>query len=118
MSKKSKTIEVGDLVCFDGDEEGLILGVGLVMDTKGDIEDLFDLDSAVRDFYDEEEFWRLAHVLPSSPMILVLWSRSPSQAQSDFVLYKSEKVGYSFMWVYPTEVKVISQAKGKKKSGK
>jgi len=25
-----------------------------------------------------------------------------------------KKVGYSFMWVYPTEVKVISPKKGKK----
>lgn len=116
--KNKKPIEVGDLVCFDGDEDLLTLGVGLVVDTRGDIDDLFDFEGPGRDFYDEEEFWRLAHILPSAPMILVLWSRSPSQAENDFMLYKSEKVGYSFMWVYPTEVKVLHQEKGKKKSGK
>jgi len=51
-------------------------------------------------------------------MILVLWSRSPSQTETDFSLYKSEKIGYSFMWVYPTEVSVISSQKEKGKNGK
>ena len=115
---KKKVINVGDLVCFDGDEDGLLLGVGLVVDIKGDIQDILDLDSAVREWYDEEEFWRLTHILPSAPMILVLWSRSPSQTETDFSLYKSEKIGYSFMWVYPTEVSVISNQKEKGKNGK
>jgi len=116
--KAKKGITVGDLVCFDGDEEGLILGVGLVVDVRGDIQDILDLDSAVKEWYDEEEFWRLTHILPSAPMVLVLWSRSPSSSDSEFSLYKSEKVGYSFMWVYPTEVCVISPGKGKRKNGK
>ena len=116
--KSKKGIDVGDLVCFDGDEEGLLLGVGLVVDIKGDVQDILDLDSALREWYDEEEFWRLTHILPSAPMILVLWSRSPSSAENEFSLYKTEKVGYSFMWVYPTEVTVISGGKGKKKNGK
>ena len=111
---KKKEISIGDLVCFDGDEEDLILGVGLVVDVKGDIQEILDLDSACKDWYDEEEFWRLTSILPTAPMILVLWSRSPSQAESDFNLYNMKKVGYSFMWVYPTEVKVISPKKGKK----
>jgi len=114
MTKKE--IEIGDLVCFDGDEDGLILGVGLVMDVRGDIDDIVDLDSALKDVYDEEEFWKLTSILPTAPMILVLWSRSPSQSESDFVLYKDNKIGYSFMWVYPTEVKVLSG--DKKKRGK
>ena len=116
--KSKKEIKVGDLVCFDGDEEGLLLGVGLVADVRGDIQDILDLDSAVRDFYDEEEFWRLTHILPAAPMILVLWSRSPSQSESNFDLYNIEKIGYSFMWVYPTEVSVISSERRKKKNGK
>lgn len=116
---KKEKISIGDLVCFEGDEEGLILGVGLVVDIKGNIEDILDFDSAVKEFYDEEEFWRLTHILPTAPMILVLWSRSPSQVESDFMLYKNDKVGYSFMWVYPTEVKVLSSGKSKgKKNGK
>ena len=105
---KKKGIQVGDLVCFEGDEEDLLLGVGLVMDTRGDIEDLLELDSAVKGFYDDDEFWKISHTLPASPMILVLWSRSPSQEKDNFDLYKSDKLSYSFMWVYPTEVKVIS----------
>ena len=107
-------IKVGDLICFDGDEEGLLLGVGLVVDSKGDLDDLADLDGAIKDFYDEDEYWKISHTLPAAPMILVLWSRSPSPKESDFNLYNIEKMGYSFMWVYPTEVKVISSL-GKKK---
>ena len=107
------TVKVGDLVCFDGDEDDLMLGVGLVVDVRGDVEDILDFDNSLREFYDEDEFWRLTHILPSAPMVLVLWSRSPSQTESEFVLYNTEKVGYSFMWVYPTEIKVIS-SKGKK----
>ena len=107
-------IKVGDLICFDGDEEGLLLGVGLVVDSKGDLGDLADLDDAIKDFYDEDEYWKISQSLPDAPMILVLWSRSPSSKESDFNLYNIEKVGYSFMWVYPTEVKVISSL-GKKK---
>ena len=103
------TIEVGDLVCFDGDEDGLFLGVGLVMDTRGDLDDVTELDNAIRDFYDEDEFWKISHVLPAAPMVLVLWSRSPSASGDDFNLYNIDKMGYSFMWVYPTEVKVISR---------
>ena len=107
-------IKVGDLICFDGDEEGLLLGVGLVVDSKGDLTDLTDLDGAIKDFYEEDEYWKISQSLPDAPMILVLWSRSPSSKESDFNLYNIEKVGYSFMWVYPTEVKVISSP-GKKK---
>ena len=107
-------IKVGDLICFDGDEEGLLLGVGLVVDSKGDLGDLADLDDAIKDFYDEDEYWKISQSLPDAPMILVLWSRSPSSKESDFNLYNIEKVGYSYMWVYPTEVKVISSL-GKKK---
>ena len=106
MSKKG--IQVGDLICFAGDEEELIMGVGLVMDTKGDLEDLGDLDNAIKGFYDDDEFWRISHILPAAPMILVLWSRSPHQQNINFDLYKTDKLSYSFMWVYPTEVKVIS----------
>jgi len=106
---EKEKVKTGDLVCFDGDEDGLLLGVGLVVDTKGDVEDLTDLDDAIKDFYDEDEYWKISHVLPASPMILVLWSRSPSSAESDFNLYNIDKMGYSFMWVYPTEVKVISK---------
>ena len=104
-------IKKGDLVCFDGDEEELLLGVGLVVDTKGDIEDLEDFEDAIRDFYDEDEYWRVTHILPAAPMILVLWSRSPSSKEVDFNLYNITKMSYSFMWVYPTEVKVISKKK-------
>ena len=114
--KTKKGIDVGDLVCFDGDEGELVLGVGLVMDIRGDIEDILDLDNAVKEWYDEEEFWRLTHILPTAPMILVLWSRSPTNSLEDnFDLYNMEKVGYSFMWVYPTEVRVISKASEKEK---
>ena len=111
MNKKG--IQVGDLVCFEGDEEDLLLGVGLVMDTKGNLDDLGDLDSAIKGFYDDDEFWRISHILPAAPMVLVLWSRSPSQESENFDLYKIDKLSYSFMWVYPTEVKVISSP-GKK----
>ena len=110
---EGKEIQVGDLVCFDGDEDDLIMGVGLVMDTKGDMEDIADLDSAIRNFYDDDEYWRISQALPAGPMILVLWSRSP-QENENFDLYKMDKLSYSFMWVYPTEVKVISSL-GKKK---
>tara|TARA_R100000808_G_C2154965_1_gene166537 strand:- start:11808 stop:12200 length:393 start_codon:yes stop_codon:yes gene_type:complete len=107
MTKLTK----GDLVCFDGDEEDLLLGVGLVMQTKGDVEDLEYFEDSIRDFYDEEEYWKISHILPDAPMVLVLWSRSAPQEESDFDLYNMEKLGYSFMWVYPTEVKVISRSK-------
>lgn len=112
--KKKGDISIGDLVCFDGDEEGLILGVGLVVDIKGSTADLLQLDEKIRELYDEEEFWRLTQVLPDAPMILVLWSRSPTENKANFDLYNSDKIGYSFMWVYPTEVSVInSKVKGK-----
>ena len=104
-------ISKGDLVCFDGDEDELLLGVGLIVDVKGDVDDLIDFETAIREFYDEDEYWRVTHILPSAPMILVLWSRSPSSKEVDFNLYNIAKMGYSFMWVYPTEVKVISEKK-------
>ncbi len=37
---KKKEISIGDLVCFDGDEEDLILGVGLAVVERGDIQDI------------------------------------------------------------------------------
>lgn len=108
-----KGIQIGDLVCFDGDEDGMLLGVGLVVDMRGDVEDLVVLDEMIKDFYhDDEEYWKMSYVLPDAPMVLVLWSRSPTSTQDDFDLYNIDKVGYSFMWVYPTEIKVISK-KGK-----
>ena len=110
-----KDIQVGDLVCFDGDEGDLILGVGLVMDTKGDMDDIADLDSAIRNFYDDDEYWKISTALPDAPMILVLWSRA-AQENENFDLYKMDKLSYSFIWVYPTEVKVISSLG--KKNGK
>ena len=93
---------------FRGDENELILGVGLIVDIKGNVDDLEDFESAIRDFYDDDEYWKITHILPAAPMILVLWTRSPTDAESDFNLYNMEKMGYSFMWVYPTEIKVIS----------
>jgi hypothetical protein len=115
--KSKGDISIGDLVCFDGDEEGLILGVGLVVDVRGTTEELLQLDMALKDYYDEDEFWRLTNILPDAPMVLVLWSRSPTENNNDFELYNSGKVGYSFMWVYPTEISVIG-AKKEKKDGK
>jgi len=107
---KKEGIQVGDLVCFDGDEDGMLLGVGLVVELRGDLEDIAVLDEAIRDFYDDgEEYWKVSNVLPDAPMVLVLWSRSPSSKEDDFNLYNIDKMGYSFMWVYPTEVKVISR---------
>jgi len=105
---KNKTMQRGDLVCFEGDENELLLGVGLIVDIKGNIDDLTDFESAIRDFYDDDEYWRMSHILPAAPMVLVLWTRSPTHEESNFNLYNMEKMGYSFMWVYPTEVKVIS----------
>lgn len=118
LTDMEEKIELGELVCFDGDEDGLLLGVGLVVETRGDLDDLEDFDSAIRDFYDEDEYWKISHVLPAAPMIMVLWSRSPSSAESDFNLHNINKLGYSFMWVYPTEVKVITKRKnnGRKKT--
>lgn len=113
----SKKMQRGDLVCFEGDENELLLGIGLVVDIKGNIDDIEDFESALRDFYDEDEYWRMSHILPAAPMILVLWTRSPSQTECDFNLYNMEKIGYSFMWVYPTEVKVISRETLEEKSG-
>ena len=106
--EKKKKMQRGDLVCFEGDENELILGVGLIVDIKGNVDDLEDFESAIRDFYDDDEYWKITHILPAAPMILVLWTRSPTDAESDFNLYNMEKMGYSFMWVYPTEIKVIS----------
>lgn len=105
-----REIQIGDLVCFDGDEDGLLLGVGLIVEMRGDVEDITILDEALRNFYDDdEEYWRVSNILPDAPMILVLWSRSSSSTEDDFNLYNIDKMGYSFMWVYPTEVKVISK---------
>jgi hypothetical protein len=98
----------GDLVCFEGDEKELLLGMGLVVDVKGNIDDVADFESAIKDFYDEEEYWKMSHILPSAPMILVLWTRSSDHQETNFNLYNMDKLGYSFMWVYPTEIKVIS----------
>jgi hypothetical protein len=107
---KEREIQIGDLVCFDGDEDGLLLGVGLIVETRGDIDDIAMLDEAIRDFYDDgDEYWRVSNILPDAPMILVLWSRSSSSKEDDFNLYNIDKMGYSFMWVYPTEVKVITK---------
>jgi|8_EtaG_2_1085327.scaffolds.fasta_scaffold172619_1 hypothetical protein len=108
LMKKNKRMQRGDLVCFEGDENELLLGVGLVVDIKGNIDDLTDFESAVKAFYDDDEYWKITHILPAAPMILVLWTRSPTYDESDFNLYNIDKLGYSFMWVYPTEVKVIS----------
>ena len=105
---KGKSIVRGDLVCFDGDEDELLLGIGLVVDIKGNVDDVADFESAIKDFYDEDEYWKMSHILPTAPMILILWTRSISQHESDFNLYNMDKLGYSFMWVYPTEIKVIS----------
>ena len=105
---KSDKIGRGDLVCFEGDEEELLLGIGLVVDVKGNIDDVADFESAIKEFYDEDEYWKMSHILPTAPMILVLWTRSVSQQESNFNLYNMDKLGYSFMWVYPTEIKVIS----------
>lgn len=110
---KDEEIQVGDLVCFDGDEDGMLLGVGLVINMRGDIEDIGMLDEAIRDFYDDDaEYWRVSHVLPDAPMILVLWSRHQTASADNFNLYNIDKIGYSFMWVYRTEVKVISKEEG------
>jgi len=107
---KEREIQVGDLVCFDGDEDGMLLGVGLVVNLRGDLDDLGVLDEAIKDFYDDgAEYWRVSDILPAAPMVLVLWSRSQTAADDNFNLYNIDKIGYSFMWVYPTEVKVISK---------
>jgi hypothetical protein len=95
-------------VCFEGDEEELLLGIGLVVDIKGNVDDVADFESAIKDFYDEDEYWKMHHILPTAPMILILWTRSVSQDESDFNLYNMDKLGYSFMWVYPTEIRVIT----------
>ena len=113
--EKKKKMQRGDLVCFEGDENELILGVGLIVDIKGNVDDLEDFESAIRDFYDDDEYWKITHILPAAPMILVLWTRSPTDAESDFNLYNMEKMGYSFMWVYPTEIRVITADILKKK---
>ena len=114
---KDKKMRRGDLVCFEGDENELLLGIGLVVDVKGNIDDLADFESAIREFYDDDEYWKVSHILPVAPMILVLWTRSPTYEESNFNLYNMDKIGYSFMWVYPTEVKVISHDIFEKKNG-
>jgi len=105
---KKRKIGRGDLVCFEGDEDELLLGIGLVVDVKGNVDDVADFESAIKEFYDDDEYWKMSHILPAAPMILVLWTRSVSQQESNFNLYNMDKLGYSFMWVYPTEIKVIS----------
>lgn len=112
---KESNMARGDLVCFEGDEDELLLGIGLVVDIKGNVDDVADFESAIKEFYDEDEYWRMSHILPTAPMICVLWTRSVSHGDGDFNLYNMEKMGYSFMWVYPTEIRVITADILKKK---
>ena len=113
MKEKGEQIGVGDLVCFDGDEDDLILGVGLVVDTRGDFEDLEEINELFRNFEEGDlEYFQLSDIPTDLPMILVLWSRATHYSSGDdFSLYKSDKTSYSFMWVYPTEIKVIMKGK-------
>jgi len=114
---EGKKMQRGDLVCFEGDENELLLGLGLIVDVRGDVSDITDFESAIREFYDDDEYWKMSHILPVAPMILVLWTRSPTYEESNFNLYNMDKLGYSFMWVYPTEVKVISHDELENKIG-
>jgi len=112
---KGSSITRGDLVCFLGDEDELLLGIGLVVDIKGNVDEVADFEIAIKEFYDEDEYWRMNHILPTAPMICVLWTRSVSYGECDFDLYNMDKLGYSFMWVYPTEIRVITADILKKK---
>ena len=100
--KEKEEIQVGDLVCFDGDEDVLILGIGLVVDKKGDFCDLEEIDEFFRNFEDgETDCFQLSDIPTDLPMILVLWSRTPHYSSGDdFSLYRTKKTSYSFMWVY------------------
>ena len=109
MSEKEGEIQIGDLVCFDGDEDVLYLGVGLVVDKKGDFSDISDIDDFFRGFEDGDlEYFQLSEIPTDLPMILVLWSRTTHYSSGDnFSLYNDGKMSYSFMWVYPTEIRVL-----------
>lgn len=111
MSEKEGEIQVGDLVCFDGDEDVLYLGVGLVVDKKGDFSDIGDIDDFFRGFEDGDlEYFQLSEIPTDLPMILVLWSRTTHYSSGDnFSLYNDGKMSYSFMWVYPTEIRVLKK---------
>jgi len=112
MKKEGKCeIRVGDLVCFDGDEEDLLLGVGLVVEKKGDFSDIEDINDFFRGFEDGDlEYFQLSEIPTDLPMILVVWSRSTHYSSADeFSLYKGDKTSYSFMWVYPTEIRVLKK---------
>ncbi|MBJ40328.1 MAG: hypothetical protein CMD83_18050 [Gammaproteobacteria bacterium] len=109
MIKKGEQIEIGDLVCFDGDEEDLLLGVGLVVEKRGDFDE--DIDEFFRNFEESDlEYFQLSEIPTDLPMILILWSRSPHYSSADdFSLYRNKKTSYSFMWVYPTEIRVLKK---------
>ena len=111
MSGKEEEIQIGDLVCFDGDEDVLYLGVGLVVDKKGDFSDIDEIDEMFRSFEEGDlEYFQLSEIPVDLPMILVLWSRASHYSSGDdFYLYKDRKTSYSFMWVYPTEIKVLKK---------
>ena len=109
VKKEREEIEIGDLVCFDGDEDDLLLGLGLVVDKKGDFSDIEEIEEMFRGFEEGDlEYFQLSEIPTDLPMILVLWSRSTHYSSAEeFSLYKDDKTSYSFMWVYPTEIRVL-----------
>lgn len=108
-------ISVGDLVCFEGDEKQLSLGVGLVMEIRGDFADIEQINEAWRSYEDGEiDYFRMAELTTDVPMILVMWSRPENTDLSEISLYKNEKKSYSIIWVYPTEVRVVRSKDGRK----
>jgi len=113
MKSKEKEIKIGDLVCFDGDEEELLLGVGLIVDKRGNLDDVADMDEFFRNFEDSDlEYFQLSDIPTDLPMILVLWSRAPHYSSGEGTsLYRGDKTSYSFMWVYPTEIRVLKKGK-------
>jgi hypothetical protein len=113
MKNKEKEIKIGDLVCFDGDEEELLLGMGLIVDKRGNLDDLAEMDEFFRNFEDSDlEYFQLSDIPADLPMILVLWSRAPHYSSGEYTsLYGGDKTSYSFMWVYPTEIRVLKKGK-------
>jgi hypothetical protein len=107
-------ISVGDLVCFEGDEKQLSLGVGLVMEIRGDFADIEQINETWRSYEDGEiDYFRMAELTTDVPMILVMWSRPENTELSEISLYKNEKKSYSIIWVYPTEVRVVRSKDGR-----
>ena len=91
------------------------MGVGLVMEIRGDFADIEQINEAWRSYEDGEiDYFRMAELTTDVPMILVMWSRPENTDLSEISLYKNEKKSYSIIWVYPTEVRVVRSKDGRK----